>query len=184
MASSAGRVVVSESGGQAGGADDCTVACCTQGRDAAATASGGVADGERRRHLVFDAASVHGDERCDVAAHAVPTHPVRPQTRHAPGDQHQDLRLRLPPRHARGGIPLRSFIVVVALFAFFNLSNPNPNHAPTYTQNPKQGWTNFFDAVFDIFAVAHSLGWWAKAVLFRDYWCVNPSSCTSPPQER
>jgi len=39
-------------------------------------------------------------------------------------------------------------------------------------ENPKQGWTNFFDAVFDIFAVAHSLGWWAKAVLFRDYWLL------------
>jgi hypothetical protein len=39
-------------------------------------------------------------------------------------------------------------------------------------QNPKQGWANFYDAIFDIFAVAHSLGWWAKAVLFRDYWSV------------
>jgi len=36
-------------------------------------------------------------------------------------------------------------------------------------ENPDKGWGNFFDAFFDVFALAHVLGWVAKALLFRDY---------------
>jgi hypothetical protein len=39
-------------------------------------------------------------------------------------------------------------------------------------QNPGKGWANFLDSFLDVFAVAHTLGWIAKGLLFRDYWCA------------
>ena len=34
---------------------------------------------------------------------------------------------------------------------------------------PSDPWFNIKDAVLDIFAVAHVLGWWGKALVIRDY---------------
>jgi len=39
-------------------------------------------------------------------------------------------------------------------------------------ENPELGWANLKSAVVDVFMVAHALGWWAKAMLFRDYWLL------------
>ncbi|KAK3289872.1 hypothetical protein CYMTET_2708 [Cymbomonas tetramitiformis] len=36
-------------------------------------------------------------------------------------------------------------------------------------EDPGKGWANLVDAVFDMFFVAHVVGWWGKAILFRDW---------------